>query len=319
MSHPDRRSGMVLVTVLWTIALVSALAMAASTTFRGFAGIISLDRDRANAEILLHAGLEVAAATVANLGDKKPLTERTTSITLPTGSVRLHMSDEGGRIDVNKAPVKVLAALLHSVGAVKDADEIAKAIDIWRTQDAAEQTAGAPNLPNAPAPNPSAAQAAGAAPQPDASATPDDGFRSFTNIHQLAQVPGMQAIYIAGLEPLTTVYGTEQINALTASGDVLATLPGISSEQVSSFLDARSNASIAPDRLQQFLGPAKEFTTVQGRPVASVELTARLSDGYTAVARAIIVILPHDKLPYRVLSWTPLTSQRRSATLADRF
>ena len=38
MKRSDPRSGVILVTVLWSIALLSALAMAASVTFRGFAG-----------------------------------------------------------------------------------------------------------------------------------------------------------------------------------------------------------------------------------------------------------------------------------------
>jgi general secretion pathway protein K len=321
VSRRDPRSGIVLVTVLWSIALISALAMAASTTFRGFAGIVALDRDRARADALLHAGLEIAAAAVTNLGDKKPLTERVTSITLSTGSVRLRLSDEGGRIDVNKAPVKVLAALLHSVGAGTDnANLIAKAIDAWRVQDAADQTAGGAQLPNAPPPqSPPTALAPGSPPQANASPQPDDGFRSFTDIRQLAQIPGMEPDYIAAIAPLTTVFGTEQVNALTAPGDVIAALPGINPAQVSVFLDARSKLSGAPDSLQQLLGSAKEFTTLQGRPVALVELTARLIDGYAAAARAVIVIVPHDKLPYRVLSWTPLTPSSRRALLADRF
>src|SRR5262249_57745249 len=53
----DRRRGAVLVTVLWLIALLSALAMAASITFRSFAGVVVLDRDRVQAEPLFTAGL----------------------------------------------------------------------------------------------------------------------------------------------------------------------------------------------------------------------------------------------------------------------
>src|ERR1700732_1592816 len=53
----DERRGVVLVAVLWSIALLSALAMAASTTFRGFAGIMVVDRDRVQGDALLTAGL----------------------------------------------------------------------------------------------------------------------------------------------------------------------------------------------------------------------------------------------------------------------
>jgi general secretion pathway protein K len=32
-----------------------------------------------------------------------------------------------------------------------------------------------------------------------------------------------------------------------------------------------------------------------------------LWDGYVAAARAVIVLLPNDSEPYRVLIWTPLS------------
>jgi len=38
------------------------------------------------------------------------------------------------------------------------------------------------------------------------------------------------------------------------------------------------------------------------------ELTAALPDGYAAAAHAVIVLLPQDSQPYRVLVWDPLPS-----------
>ena len=53
MTGNDPRRGMVLLIVLWTIALCSALAMATSVSFRSFAGIGAIDRDRMhNAQLL---------------------------------------------------------------------------------------------------------------------------------------------------------------------------------------------------------------------------------------------------------------------------
>src|SRR5262245_40765091 len=86
----DRRRGAVLVTVLWLIAVLSALAMAASSTFRSFAGLVVLDRHRVQAEALLTGGLEAAVHTVDILGDT-PLDELETTISLSTGSVHAHL------------------------------------------------------------------------------------------------------------------------------------------------------------------------------------------------------------------------------------
>src|SRR6266436_5337541 len=116
MMSRERRRGIVLVAVLWSIALLSALAMAASVSFRGFAGIAAVGRDRVQGEALLTAGLEVAAGVVTN-ADDRPLIEIETTVHLSTGWVRARLHDEGGRIDIGKAPVTVLAALLRFVGA----------------------------------------------------------------------------------------------------------------------------------------------------------------------------------------------------------
>ncbi|WP_020175959.1 type II secretion system protein GspK [Methyloferula stellata] len=317
MSRHDPRSGIILVVVLWTIALISALAMAASTTFRGFANIVALDRDRARADALLAAGLEVSAAMVASLGEKTPLTEKTTSVSFTTGSVHIRLSDEGGRINVNKAPEKVLSALLTSAGAGDDANAIAKAIDAWRVRDQADQAAKGPKLASAAAPPP--AQTNRSAPQANTSSRPDKNFQSFTDIRQLAQIPGMAPDYLAGILPLATVYGTDQVNALTAPADVIAALPGVTSAQLSAFLDARERSPMGGDFLAQMLGPAKDYVKTGARPIASVILIARLIDGYGAAAKAVIAVVPNDKQPYRILSWTPLAPPTRGLAMSDRF
>jgi hypothetical protein len=87
MKRSDPRRGVILVTVLWSIALLSALAMAASVTFRGFAGVMAVERDRVQGDALLSAGLETAAGIIDTLGDA-PLLDIEAKVNLATGSVR---------------------------------------------------------------------------------------------------------------------------------------------------------------------------------------------------------------------------------------
>src|ERR1700747_3734675 len=100
MTRSDPRRGMVLVTVLWSISLLSALAMAASVTFRSLAGVMAVERDRVQGEALLTAGLETPAGIVDT--HDTLLTEVETTVTLGTGAVRARLNDEGGRIDIGK-------------------------------------------------------------------------------------------------------------------------------------------------------------------------------------------------------------------------
>ncbi len=291
----DRRRGVVLVTVLWLIALLSALAIAASITFHGFASIVALDRDRVQAEALLTGGIEATVHTIGNLGDV-PLDELETTITLATGSVHTHLSDEGGRIDIGKAPVEVLAALFRSVGAsVGDADAIALAIARWRNP--ADAAGGAADRPQAPAGPPGAPVKKANAALP------------FTDIRQLALIPGMAPEWVTAIEPIATVYGNETVNPLSAPAQVIAALPGVDPSRVQAFLQMRNNFPADVTQLASILGTEKKYLALKKRSAVSVHLTATLVNGFAQAARAVIVPMPESAQPYRILVWDLLSSQ----------
>jgi general secretion pathway protein K len=274
------RSGVILVTVLWSVVLLATLAMAASLSFRGFAGIMAVNRDRLQADGLFIAGLEVAAGIASGMGDG-PLIDLESTVTLSQGSVRLRLADEGGRIDIGKAPVEVLAGLLRSVGA-DDADAIAGQIVKWRKPEAVQ----------APLP------AAGTAPTAPAESV-------LTDVADLLQVPGMRPQWVAAMAPLVTVFGSETVNPMSAPPPVLAALPGIDQNRLSAFLDQR-RLGIDPKQLVASLGAEQSHVEAKPPQAVSVHLSARLADGYAGEAEAVIVCLPKDRELYRVLAWKPL-------------
>jgi general secretion pathway protein K len=296
VSGRERQRGIVLVTVLWSIALLSALAMAASVSFRGFAAVTAIGRDRVQGEALLTAGLEVAAAIVSNAEDN-PLNGVETTMTLSTGIVGARVSDEGGRIDIGKAPVEVLAALLRAAGAPdQQADGVAAAIVQWRNH--ATVGPGAPGTDSANgANNGSSANGANTAGNAD---------HPFADISELTKVSGVAPRWIAAIRELATVYGSETVNPLTAPAAVIAALPGVDRNTLAAFLAVRSQSPKDADRISAALGPAQRFLATKRQQVASVELQARLNDGYSTAAHAVVVVLPQDSQPYRVLVWKPL-------------
>lgn len=300
------RRGFVLVTVLWTIALLSTLAMATALTFRGFTGIMAIDRDRVQADGLVTAGLEIAAALATNAGDK-PLIDVESSLTLSSGEVRLRIDDEGGRIDIGKAPAPLLAALMRAVGA-PDPEGLGKQIVEWRKPDAGS----VPNQGAAPAVGVNAAGPS-TAPTVAQAAGPVAPASIFTDVNQLLQVPGMRPEWVAAVKPLTTVFGNETVNPLTAPAEVLAVLPGIDPGRLAGFLAARRSA-INPDQLVAQLGATQAYVAIKPAQAVAVHLTALLADGYQAGADAVIVCLLGDRQPYRVLSWNP---QRLPTTWND--
>jgi general secretion pathway protein K len=290
MTDHDSRRGMVLVVVLWTIALCSTLAMAAAVSFRSFVGIVAVDQDRVRGDALLTAGLEVAAGLAMDWPDK-PLLDRETAFDLSTGRVSVQINDEGGRIDLGKAPADFLAHMLLSVGAPQaEAASVAQAIIRWRSHDQAQSENAAPP--------PSQAHIDGA----------NDG--SFADVDQVAEVPGMRPEWVAAIRPLTTVFGAETVNPLTAPAGVIASVPGVGRDQVAAFLGARRSSPNDAARLAAILGPGQGFVAAKPQHVVSLRLAAMLADGYTAGADAVIVLLPHDQQPFRILAWTPLRSSR---------
>jgi general secretion pathway protein K len=295
MTANDRRRGMVLLIVLWTIALCSALAMATSVGFRSFAGVGAIDRDRTQSDALLTAGLEVAAGLATEWPDK-PLLERKTVFDLSTGTVRANINDEGGHIDIGKASPDLLAALLHSVGASQSqADSVAQSIVAWRSRNNDRSANNDPannNIANTASANPLTNSAPNV---------------FLTDVSQIAQAPGMRPEWVAAIAPLTTVFGAETVNPLTAPAGVIASLPGVDRDRLAAFLAARRRFPNDAARLGEILGQAQRFLEAKPQQVVSVEIAAMLGDGYTAAARAVIVLLPHDSEPYRVLIWTPLS------------
>jgi general secretion pathway protein K len=291
MKRSDPRRGVILVTVLWSIALLSALAMAASVTFRGFAGVMAVERDRVQGDALLSAGLETAAGIVDSLRDT-PLMNIETSVNLTTGVVRLRLNDEGGRIDIGKAPPIVLAALLRSVGAPEAAaNDLAQRIVDRR-------------YPGNKVPSDATSHSAnGAAGMPGADQHP------FSDIRQLQLIPGMSPEWVAAIAPLATVFGGEAVNPLTAPPGVIAALPGVDKGQVDAFLKARLSFPADSDRLMGIVGAAQQYLAVKPQRVASVELLAELPSGYAVAARSVIAVLPQDSQPYRVLIWTAVPSR----------
>jgi general secretion pathway protein K len=300
MKRSDPRSGVILVTVLWSIALLSALAMAASVTFRGFVGVMAVERNRVQADALLSAGLETAAGIMDALGNA-PVLEQEATVNLATGSVSARLSDEGGRIDVGRAPTAVIAALLRSVGASEAAaNEVSRRI-------LERRSAGNTSRPNVAPGSTNRATGIPAVVQPSAPGT----AQPFSDLRELERVPGMRPEWVAAIAPLATVFGGETINPLTAPPGVIAALPGVVKGQAEAFIRARRSSPADVDRLIQLVEPARPYLAVKPVRVASVELMAELANGYVVAARAVIVVLPQDSLPFRVLVWTPVQSSRR--------
>jgi general secretion pathway protein K len=204
---------------------------------------------------------------------------------MESGSVQLHLDDEGGRIDIGQAPPELLTGLMRAAGA-PNPEQLAKQIVGWRGDNSATPANGAQNAgdtkPVAP---------------------------PFSDVHQLLQVPGMRPEWAAAAEPLATVFGNATVNPLTAPGAVIAALPGMTPDKATAFLSARQLHPTDATRLTALLANAQTFIAVKAPQAVRVRLSAVLRDGYSAKAEAVIVYLKGDREPYRVLAWKPSPRQ----------
>jgi hypothetical protein len=125
-------------------------------------------------------------------------------------------------------------------------------------------------------------------------------------LSSIGQIAGMRAQWLAAIAPLTTIYGSETVNPLTASRGVIAALPGVNANRLDAFLAERRVAPSDATRLAQMLGPAQAYVSAKPQRIAAVELRATLGEGQTAGARAVLAVMPQDSEPYRVLMFTPV-------------
>ena len=142
--------------------------------------------------------------------------------------------------------------------------------------------------------------------------SPSSADQPFADIRELRSISGVDPKWIAAIAPLATVYGDQSVNPLTAPLGVIAALPGVDPQRAAAFVKARRSSSVDADRLMNLLGAARQYLAVKPQLVASVDLTAELASGYVTTAHAVIVVLPQDSQPYRVLVWTPVAYAKAS-------
>lgn len=119
-----RQRGLALVSVLWWIVIVAAIAAAFMRETRVEIDLARNGMAAARAEALANASLALAAQ--AMLGIEHPVVadlrdDGEAEIALAGGRVRLTLEDEADKIDLNRAPVEVLQRLFVVAGVVPDA------------------------------------------------------------------------------------------------------------------------------------------------------------------------------------------------------
>ncbi len=283
--------GIALLSVLWITGLLAAIAASFASSTRTEARLAHNLAENAKAEALADGGVERA---VLGLFEADP--ERAWGadrqghvMALGEGEVQIEIEDEDGKIDLNGAPLELLAGLVAVLGvAPEQAQAMAERIADWRDYDDEPLPQGAED-PDYLA----AGRAAGAA------------DRELASVGELLGVLGMTQELYERMRPFVTVYsGAEGVDLARAPRTVLEALPGMTPELIERVQSAGQDfdlfAEVADEEL---LGELELYFLPSRDVVFTVRATARTAGGGVFVREAVIELSPSEERPYLVHAW----------------
>lgn len=240
-----RFRGFILLTVLWMSLGLLLAASSYLATQRQTALSTRAEVETSRAVELARSALNVALADLGRVGDDVPRSPRDgtpIAISMAEGQAIYRIWDEGGKLDVNHAPVQMIGPALQSLGDGQGIDAF-DAVTIAQVIVSQRQ---------------------------DANALGD--FPSIAIM--LSQLGFPQEASLQARRMLTTYSGTAQINPRTASADLLRAVPGVGPSDVSRIIDSRSAGQPLPQ-----LGTAGIWLGGTEGPVYTIEAEGILASG----------------------------------------
>ena len=305
------RRGIALIAVLWVVTLLAVVAASFTTTVRTETKLARNSLDNAEARALADAGVHRAVLALLDpRGDKL-------EDMLPTGDgnwwldgvprrfdfggaeVWVSVQDEGGKIDLNRAPDALLRSLFLSAGldgnaaaALVDAvADFRDADDLVRLNGAEDDDYRAAGLPN------------------------EAKDKPFEAIEELKQVIGMTPRLYRAVAPFLTVYSRRgRIDLMTAPREVLLAVPGVDPNEVDALLAARAaiEGPIGRTPLTPLTG-VRGYFSLSSRRVFTVRAEAHTESGAAFVREAVVRLTRDRDTPFRFLTWR----QGRTTVIQD--
>jgi general secretion pathway protein K len=225
----EQQRGLALVTVLWSLLVLAAIAAAMLSTGRVSSNLAAGGLARAKAEALVEAAVNRAV-----LGLIDPRADHRWRVDgVPRDAVfkeqpvSVAVQDEYGKIDLNLVDREALVRMFVVAGAGEEkAESLADATLDWRESGDLRRLHGAKS-------------------DDYRKAGYDYGPRGgpFQTIGELKLVMGMDAMLFRNLEPIVTVYSRRpSLNGQTASRAALLTIAGMDGPHADAFIQARNSA-----------------------------------------------------------------------------
>ena len=281
--------GFALILVLWALALLSTLAVALSTTGRSDVALTHNLVETSRAAHLADAGVYVGIRALLTPEDLPVVDDdgrRRLDIRIDGVDVRFTLQNEGGKVDLNQAPPRLLRGALLAAGAAEsDASRLADAILDWRDRDDRRRDFGA-----------------------EAAAYERLGQRNrprngpFEILSELRLVFGMTDDLYVRLMPFVTVDSRQAgLDPGQASAALLRAVPGLSAADVRRLLEIRGDAEPGA-ALPAVGGGAGLLVPGHGR-AHTVTADVVLPSGVAHRREAMVLISGAADQPYRVRAW----------------
>lgn len=279
MSMARDERGFALPMVLWAIALVGLLVTLMTVMVRA-ARVEALTYEKHHeADDLVRDGLAVGAALAQQRSqdDLQPWLGRFPHegewafVPCLGGEVWISVTEESGKIDLNKAADALIAGLLQArlAGDRPPLEITAKLLD-WRDDDDVPREDGA----EAPA-----YQAAGRLNRP--------ANGPFFSVQELRSVLDLSEEAYASIAPYLTVHGAPTVNPLAASRPVLEALEELDANEVERILMAQALQDPAGD-ITNILARASGSLSRSRSPVVGIRAAARSPSG-TKSAKEVLI------------------------------
>lgn len=288
MARSRRNEGYVTLAVLVIAGLLAAIVSTLFAVSRPALGLARIGADEIIAESLVDGGLN-AAGYLLFMAKQEAASVSGRTLRFRGGTVRLHVVDESGRIDINAADPVLLAGLFAAVGGTSlQPDSFAARVVDWRDEDTERGDGGAE------ADEYSAAEL-GYGP-------PDGRFRS---AEDLRLVLGLSRGDFGRLLPFVTIFSASRaIDPFSAPMTVLRAVPELDEDQARRIVRAREAGPQGAEALAALLANYANYFRAEPSRVYRVGIQARLDSGFIEAAEAVIIAPADEGGNFRVVAWS---------------
>lgn len=282
--------GVALISVLWVTSLLAVLAASFASSSRTEARLARNGMENAKAEALADGAVHRA---ILALLDHNPQTAwRVNGVVyafvLGEGEVQVTIEDEDGKLDLNEAPLELLAGLFRALGVeAEQAQVLADRIGDFRDRDGEPEPLGAedPAYLNA-------GLVLGAADRP------------FASESELLHVLGMSPGLYERVRPYVTVYsGRGGIDPMRAARPVLEALPGSTPEVVKMLLTAAPDADPLLAIDEDVLLDLKVHLLLSRESVFTIRALSRTTGGGMFLREAVAELNAGQEPPFLIHAW----------------